>query len=166
MESSARGARGRGTAPSNTSAVKPGPAPTTPTADQPAAPIPATSPENVDGPCHVSQASPSPTTAKSVDKSSPDQSQNPLQDQRDSINLTPLGKSTKTKNREAGAQEGTSHRGPQSVPGLKNLLPSMSNTQKSALNKLARNLVLRIPGSNTPLYKRLSDVRRQTGSPQ
>ncbi|UYV72164.1 hypothetical protein LAZ67_9002049 [Cordylochernes scorpioides] len=51
----------------------------------------------------------------------------------------------------------------QSIPGLKNLLLSMSDTQKTALNKLARNLAVRIPGSNTPLYKRLSDVRRQTG---
>ncbi|UYV73066.1 hypothetical protein LAZ67_10001732 [Cordylochernes scorpioides] len=84
-------------APSNTGAVNPGPAPTTPTADPPSAPIPATSPENKDGPCHVSPASPPPTAAESVEKSSPDQSQDPLQDQRDSINLTPLGKSTKTK---------------------------------------------------------------------
>ncbi|UYV84969.1 hypothetical protein LAZ67_X004151 [Cordylochernes scorpioides] len=42
----------------------------------------------------------------------------------------------------------------QSVSGLKILLPSISDTQRSALNKLARNLMVRIPGSNTPLYKR------------
>ncbi|UYV61775.1 hypothetical protein LAZ67_1006465 [Cordylochernes scorpioides] len=161
-------------APSNTGAVKTGPAPTTPTADPPAAPIPATSPENIDGPCHVSPASPPPTTAKSVDKSSPDQSQDPLQDQRDTINFTPDGKSTKTKSEmkellkqvpesifaeieKLGLEREPVIKALQSVPGLKNLLPFMSDTKRTALNRLARKLVVRIPGSNTPLYKRLSD---------
>ncbi|UYV84968.1 hypothetical protein LAZ67_X004149 [Cordylochernes scorpioides] len=45
----------------------------------------------------------------------------------------------------------------QSVSELKILLPSISDTQRTALNRLARNLMVRIPGSNTPLYKRLSD---------
>ncbi|UYV84582.1 hypothetical protein LAZ67_X002708 [Cordylochernes scorpioides] len=169
-------------APSNTGAVKPGPASTTPTADPPAAAIPAQSPENAEGPCPLSPASSPPTAANSVEKSSPDQFQDPLQDQRDPINLTPFGKSIKTKSErkallkqvpgsiftdieKLGLEREPVIETLQSVPGLKNLLPSMSNTQRIALNKLARNLVVRIIVSNTPLYKRLSDVRRQTWEP-
>ncbi|UYV84690.1 hypothetical protein LAZ67_X003111 [Cordylochernes scorpioides] len=86
----------------------------------------------------------SPTATKSVEKSSPNQPQDPLQDQRDSINVTPSGKSTKSKgtpqagagvylrrDREAETRNDEWEQvieGLQFIPGLKNLLFSMTDT--------------------------------------
>ncbi|UYV84532.1 hypothetical protein LAZ67_X002484 [Cordylochernes scorpioides] len=50
-------------------------------------------------------ASPPPTAAKFVEKSSTDQSQDPLQDQRDSFNLTTSGESTRTRGNEQRVQD-------------------------------------------------------------
>ncbi|UYV63065.1 hypothetical protein LAZ67_2003029, partial [Cordylochernes scorpioides] len=125
-------------APSNTGPSSPSLRPLHP----PRGPILATSLENAEDPFPVSPS-----------LSSPYGNEN----QRDSINLTHLGKSTKTKIEmkellkqvpvsifaeieKLGLEREPVIEALQSVPGLKNLLPSMSDTQNTALNKLVRNL--------------------------